>query len=134
MASLRVLLVYSAIVLSVTGCDSYKVFDIIGLCKEEITIGNITPDGRHVASVYQRSCGATTGWATFVNIRPRSTRFRGGGKDVIFGADGLYPIGVYWSDNTHLRVEYIRCPQNKIFKQEKSWKDVAISYVSYPSP
>jgi hypothetical protein len=119
------------IALTISGCDFYKIFDTIGLCKEQETIGAISPNGRYAATVYQRTCGATTGWDTFINIRPWPGRFRGGGRDVIFGIEGLYAINVVWTDNSHLRVESIRCNSDKVFKQEKIWRDISISYESY---
>jgi hypothetical protein len=115
------------IVLAASGCDRL----LFGACKNTITFGAISPDGRYVATVYQRACGAPTGVATRVEIQSLSTKFKGQPKDSIFAFAGPIPVGVVWIDNSSLRVECIRCAPDKIFKQEKAWKDVTISYESY---
>jgi hypothetical protein len=112
-------------------------FDLLTTCEEKQVIGGMSPNGQYSAIVYLRSCGATTGWSTFITVFPNSQKFKGGGKDVIYGIDGLYGISVIWLDDTHLRVDCIRCDQTKIFKQDSKWRDVTVSYESYgsiPSP
>jgi hypothetical protein len=113
--------------LATSGCDRF----LFGACKNTITFGAISPDGRYIATVYQRACAAPTGVATRVEIQPFSTKFKGQPKDSIFAFAGPIPVGVVWVDNSSLRVECIRCAREKIFKQEKNWRDVAISYESY---
>ena len=108
-------------------------FDFFNTCVEQQVIGGMSPNAQYSAVVYQRSCGATTGWGTFITIFPSSEKFKGGGKGVIYGIDGLYGINVTWPDDTHLRVECIRCDQTKIFKQDSKWRDVTVSYESYGS-
>jgi hypothetical protein len=116
------------IIFSLSACDPFRVFRLFGGCREDAIIGGISPNGHYAATVYKRTCGATTGWDTYILIEPDSSRDR---KNVVFGIAGLYAIAVTWTDNTHLRVECIRCKKDNIFKQEHVWRDVEISYVSY---
>ena len=43
----------------------------IGPCGEDDGMQSYSPDGKHLAKVFIRSCGATTGWLAHVNLRSR---------------------------------------------------------------
>ncbi|HYO64086.1 MAG TPA: hypothetical protein VER08_10680 [Pyrinomonadaceae bacterium] len=55
------LLCVAAFAASASGC-------LGGGCGETRQSSNGSPDGRNVASVYVRDCGATTGFVTHVNL------------------------------------------------------------------
>lgn len=114
-----------------SACDPFKIFQIVGLCREDAIIGDMSPNGHYVVTVYKRTCGATTGWDTYIIVEPNSRHLGRDRKNVVFGIEGLYGTAVTWIDNTHLRVEGIRWKTDKIFKQENSWRDVQISYISH---
>lgn len=112
------------------GCDLLTVFDSFGICRNTITMGSTSPTDKYSATVFQRTC-ALKSPATFVEIRAGIDKFNGHGKGLIFAVDGAPPIGVAWQDETHLQIECIRCRADKVFKQDKGWKDVVILYKNY---
>ncbi|MEY2527569.1 MAG: hypothetical protein QOE73_2340 [Verrucomicrobiota bacterium] len=116
------------VVMALSSCD-YPV--LFGLCKDKITYGSISPDGKYIAIVYQRDCGAPGGLATFVSIQPSVAKFEGRPKDAIFAVDGPVPVAVSWTDSSNLRIECIRCSPDKIFKQKTAWRNIAVSHESY---
>lgn len=111
-------------------CTLGQIANIFGLCTDMITVSELSPDERYIATTYQRTC-ATKGAITYVSIRPSRAAFRGRGEGVVFAVDWSVPIGFTWTDNSNLRIESIRCPIDEIFVQEKKWRDVMISHVSY---
>lgn len=88
----------------------------------------ISPDGKKVASLFERNCGATTSLAQIVTIRDSGSAFKGNNtEDFIFIMRGQQKIEIQWENSIHL---VIKRPTNAkdIFKELKSWKENEISY------
>src|SRR5947209_4613463 len=62
-------------VIAIIATVSYAVIVLtpwsIGPCGEDDGAQSYSPNGKHLAKVFIRSCGATTGWLTHVNLRSR---------------------------------------------------------------
>lgn len=101
------------------------------LCRDNATYGSISPRAKYTAFVYQRSCGATTGVATFVAIQPGVGDLKGKGEDTILAVDCVVPIGLYWTDETHLSVECLGLPTDRVWQKQFTWREVTIAYESY---
>ena len=95
-----------------------------------------SPDGRRHAVVFERDCGATTGFSTQVSVLPRGREARGGGN--VFVADddrGAAPSGpgggpavrVRWLDRRTLEVRYH--PSARVFKSEARHDDTDVRFV-----
>ena len=96
---------------------------------DNVVLAEVTsPDGKKVASLFERNCGATTDYAQVVTIRDRGSRFDGNDtQDFIFTMQGQQKIEVQWESDSRLVIE--RPPSAKdIFKELKSWKGVEILY------
>jgi hypothetical protein len=109
--------------LIVTGCFSSPCENTV---RNEIT----SPDGKKIATLFERGCGATTPFIQVVMIRENGSKFRGDDpEDFIFTMKGEHPINIKWESANQL---VIKRPSNKsdIFKEEKLWKEVNISYPS----
>ncbi len=52
--------------------------DIDPLCGEELVSEQTSPDGRHVAALMIRNCGAMTDYVSHANVRPSSSAFHRG--------------------------------------------------------
>ena len=113
-----------AVAFAVCGCG------LDPMCGDQVVFADTSPDGKYVATVWQRDCG-TPGAGTHVTLRPSAQKFTARVEDVVFTVDGLMPVGVFWAADSQLSVECIRCAPDRIVRQQASWQDVAIAHVSY---
>jgi hypothetical protein len=93
------------------------------------------PDGLHSAIIFQRDCGATTGFSTQVSIVTKGGQPSGSGN--IFRADdghGAAAVGDWggpwaeqrWLTSDHLLIRY--AAKSRLFKQAEQSSGVRISY------
>lgn len=97
-------------------------------CEDKIKIETKSADGKYVATLYERDCGATTDFSTIVNLRVSSARCKGDDLGVVI-LKGQHHLDVVWDGNTKLQLKCDDCRPEDMFKQEKTWKDVEISLV-----
>jgi hypothetical protein len=105
------------------GCIVVPLFD----CQDVIKFETMSPDGKYIATLFVRNCGATTSFSTSVNLRSKSEKFSGDEGRILI-IKGRPQIKIAWDDNMKLHFECDECEKNNIFKQETSWKDITISY------
>ena len=103
---------------------------LTGGCGEEVISSTTSPNGRYVAVVFERNCGATTGWVTHVNLREVGRDFpttAAGTVDAgcIYLADGKPPLKLTWESSSQLR---IKAAPAETWVQESNWKGVAIRF------
>ena len=114
----------------------------IGPCGEDDGMESHSPDGKYVAKVFVRSCGATTGWLTHVNLRSRwdyfNTKWTGGVfQGQVFSVDCWTNVNLVWKDNSHLEIQHDVCPRcdngdDPAFVKQNSWRGIDISYRELP--
>src|SRR5688572_21284493 len=85
-----------------------------GICSEENIGQAFSPDGKYLARAYVRNCGATTGYLTHVNFRPRWTWFNPDWvgtikQNQVFANSCWSRIDFVWRDNAHLDIQYEKC-------------------------
>ena len=104
-------------------------------CSNEVVTRLISPDGEHEAVLFQRDCGATTGFSTQVSILERGDTLSGSGNtfraDDDHGAAETGPWGGSWAEMEWLSSDrlLIRYATNsRLFEQDESVSAVAISY------
>ena len=94
-----------------------------------------SPDGRHSAIIFQRDCGATTGFSTQVSVLKSGVELTGSGNT--FRADddrGAAAVGdwggswaeIRWLAPDHLLIRY--AVKSRLFEQEEEVSGVRISY------
>jgi hypothetical protein len=94
-------------------------------CASEVASIIESPRGGHVAVVFNRNCGATTGFNTQLSILAKGNAVpRDAGNALI--ADGSLSLGVRWVSESQLVVSGHQGA--KLFKQEKSVNGIAVSY------
>src|SRR5437899_8310517 len=103
--------------------------DVIGflhfnpLCGEETVLQKVSPDGKYVAALMTRNCGATTSYVAHINLRSTSTNFRLGFLDGTVKDGEVFTSSKYsgnrfcWSAPHKLSIGY---PQAKTAQ----WRDV----------
>ena len=106
-------------------------------CENTVLQDIPSPDGRRHAVVFERSCGATTGFSTQVSVVPSAREARGGGN--VFSADtdhGKAPSGsgggpvvtARWIDRRTLEIAYDSAA--RVFGHETRHDDTDIHYVA----
>jgi hypothetical protein len=95
-------------------------------CKSIVLHEAPSPDGRYVAAVFERGCGATTGMDRIVGLRPASQPFDPEeSQDWVLRA-GLRPaIGVHWTSPKNLALTV--SAESRGLDYEDSWRDVKIA-------
>lgn len=127
---LLVLLFVSAAALTACG-DNFRGMDKISSCTESSDKQITSPHGDYVATVYQRNCGATTGFVTHINLRLANTadRIEPNGtiiQDQILLANGTPLIKVLWLDDANLELRVDPKDRPNIASIQESWKSVRI--------
>jgi hypothetical protein len=110
------LLVAIAMLAGVTGCD-------FG-CGNEVVSSTSSPSHAVSAVVFNRNCGATTGFNTQVSIVRAGTAPSGAGNTLIL--DGTVPLKFLWVSESKLRITGLGSA--KVFKQEQSVAGVSVAY------
>lgn len=118
-------------VMSLSGCSD--------LCSNTMISRADSPDGRYSAVIFQRDCGATTGFSTQISVVEKGGEPSGGGN--AFRADtdhGAAATGEWqgpWADlawlaSDHLRIRY--AAKSRVFEQNSEVVGVKISYQQVP--
>jgi hypothetical protein len=93
------------------------------------------PGGRHAAALFQRDCGATTGFSTQISVLAPGDKVTGSGNAFIADDNrGIAAVGswqgswadVQWLSPDHLLVRY--ADKSRVFKQSDQVAGVAITY------
>ena len=88
-----------------------------------------SPDGRYIATAFERNCGATSPFERIVSIRPQGTRLRPEDDDSwVFATQDSPNVGISWSGPRQLTVVtkgYSRTPSEQRLKAAH-WKDVGV--------
>lgn len=100
---------------------------LTGDCEDAIRTEIRSPDGKYTATLYERDCGATTDFSTILNLRESLTKFKGNDLGPII-VKGQHRIELAWDGNTRLRLQCSDCRPEEIFKEERGWKDIEISF------
>jgi hypothetical protein len=101
------------------GCDSL-------VCENSTVNEHVSPSQDRVATSFVRNCGATTGYATQVTVRWRSSSPEP--SDLVFSVDGEREIEVEWLDDLTLSVKCQNCTDDQIFKRVTKQGKVTIKY------
>lgn len=104
-------------------------------CANNLVTRVEAPDGRHSAALFQRDCGATSGFSTQISVLSAGEKMAGIGN--AFRADddhGAAVVGAWggpwaetkWLSNEHLLIRY--AGRSRIFEQNNKVSDVKISF------
>ena len=125
----KVVLMSATVVVALgAGVAAWFVHAVAPLCANEIVQEALSSDERHRAYLFQRDCGATTGFSTQVTITHGSEQLPEEGGNV-FVADGPPwggPWRIAWDDTTTLVVTIDRNAQT--FLAEKNVNGISVRY------
>ena len=117
----------AAALIALSGCSD--------VCVNEQVSRTDAPDGRRSAVMFQRDCGATTGFSTQISlVKPGDEPFGGGNTfraDADHGAAATGDWGgpgadMEWLAPDHLRIRY--AAKSRLFEQADRVSGVKISY------
>jgi len=119
--------VIAALVSALGGCSD--------VCTSTLVTSVVAPDGQHKAELFQRDCGATTGFSTQISITATSEKLSGGGNT--FQADddhGAAQAGAWggpwaeinWLSADHLLVKY--AAKSRVFKRVTDVNGVRVTF------
>jgi len=112
------------------------------ICEEEVQSQSVSPDGKSVAKVFIRNCGATTGWLTHVNLRSHWLYFNTNWQGTItqgqvFSGSCWDTVKFAWKDNSNLEIQHEVCQRcnsgdDPRFVKQDSWNGIHITYRELP--
>lgn len=108
------------------------------LCDNDLVKETLSPDGKWKAVVFQRDCGATTGFSTQLSVLKAAKNLpnRNGNVLIADTDHGKAPAAKWggpdvqarWPSNNILQVSFH--PATRIFKQEMKFAEVTVEYSS----
>lgn len=93
-------------------------------CSDTILAEEKSPDGRYIATLFERDCGATTDFSTIVNLREINSKFDPD-DGTIFVVSGRHPVKLIWKSEVELLVI---CKSGEVFRSEPAWQNIKVSY------
>jgi len=116
---LRYIVAFSILTPGLSGCAG-------DLCGNTIGQTVLSPSGQAKAVVFNRDCGATTGFSTHVSVLPSDEELPNDGGNLLV-VDGTVPIALRWISESSLSVGSIG--NARVFRQESVVADTQVSYV-----
>jgi hypothetical protein len=114
-----------------TGC-----FNLAGACANEILSSHYSPTKQLKAVVFQRDCGATTGFSTQISIMPANIDLPKEGGNVFVadtdhgkspsGPGGGPPVQVEWKGESSLNITYDN--RARVFLRKDTQEGITITY------
>lgn len=96
-----------------------------GMCGNEISQTVLSPSGSLKAVVFNRNCGATTGFNTQVSVLSAADALQNDSGNTLI-LDGSVPLQVQWHSDSALQLSGLSTA--KVFKQGRSVAGVSVSY------
>lgn len=110
--------------LLLAGCDSF-------LCGNDVLHERASPDGKYVATVFERNCGATTPFVRAVSLRPAGTKFVPGDFDAwVFSIQNQPDLDVSWEGDLSLVVH--SSSYYETGTKLAGWRDVSVTFTDRP--
>lgn len=97
--AIRIKVLHVLLVLFLSDCSD--------LCCVDLLSESNSPDGKYVATVFERNCGATTPFVRVVGLRHAGSGFAPDeDDDWVFTIHGQSDIYVSWIENAELKISY----------------------------
>lgn len=104
----------------VIGCDA----SLFG-CDDAVISEVVSPDGRYVATVLERDCGATTDYSTMVALRDAAQPIEEAKQTPVLVIESRVMIDLQWGADRKLLIVF---PPSETFAKLEAWRDVQIIY------
>lgn len=99
------------------------------ICSNEIRDEKASPDGKYIATFFERNCGATTPYVQVISLRSSSIKFNSENyNDWVFTIHGKSDIEMYWEGIYKLQISFTQTSDKPT--QRLKWREITISYKS----
>jgi hypothetical protein len=109
-----------------------------GLCADVNKGEAYSANDKYLARIYERNCGATTGFLTHVNLRSKWDYFNTvwvgtitQGQVFSIGCDT--EVKLRWKNDSNLEIQYRPCARtdesHKVLLRDEVWNNITINYV-----
>lgn len=99
----------------------------MSLCSNELIEDVASPDGKHIASMFERNCGATTPYVRIVSLRLSDAKFApDDDSDWVFTIHGQSVVKMLWVADDKLKVSYSATGDKPT--RRRKWEGVTIDY------
>lgn len=116
---MRISLVVLLVIL-LASCDA-------SLCGNKLIDEVSSPDGKYIASIFERNCGATTPYIRVVSLRLSGTKFAPEDDDNwVFTIHGRSDVKASWVAAGKLKISYSGTGDQPT--QRGKWKDILVTY------
>jgi hypothetical protein len=103
-------------------------------CGEDVISEETSPDGRYIAVLFERNCGATTPYVDHINLRLATMKFNTEFFDGTITSGEVFTVArrnegrvrFGWSGPRHLEIESPESEGN--YHHQSDWRDVRIEY------
>lgn len=96
------------------------------MCGNTVIREVLSPEKGHKAVIFQRNCGATTGYSTQVSVLPARKILPNEGGNIFVVDEGDGDITVHWINLTQLKIIYDH--RARIFNKQTQYYLVSIVY------
>ncbi|MEH7743503.1 hypothetical protein V7659_00355 [Neobacillus drentensis] len=122
---LKPILITIITILAVFMTGKYVLDTLFGdMCGNDIVQNVPSPNGKKVAYIFTRDCGATTGFSPQLSILDKDDKFPNKSGNT-FRSDEKFTIG--WIDEKKLQVFYDK--KSETYKMDRSVNGVRVEYV-----
>ena len=96
-------------------------------CSDTVRSSVRSADGKLVANIYERDCGATTDFSSMVNVQSASDKFHAD-EGLLFVAKGRYDLSVVWTGSRTLLVTCANCSRKNVYRQVVALGNIDVKY------
>lgn len=109
--------------LTLLGCQPRIFTD----CADLLKVQTESPDGRYVAVLIERDCGATTDFSSLLSLRDARLATDDRDADIVLAVAGRSDITFEWTEN---RVLSVHLQEEEVVRRASNWRDVRIIYLT----
>jgi len=99
---------------------------------DEVMAERSSADGRHISTLIERDCGATTDFATLLTLRDVDETVRSSEADVVLAISGRVPITFEWESDEVLSVKlegaFADVNGAQVTSRLEVWREIRIVY------
>ena len=116
-----VLVLAVLVVLIIYLCYLARDFPCENITEKEV----LSLDGRYIATLFERNCGATTDFVTIVSIRDKDKAFRPETDSRVLVIEGSSLVDMHWVSQNTLTLKY---NAHEPFLKNERWGDISIEH------
>src|SRR4029077_7661185 len=114
---LSLLILGGSLIIGVSGYYYVRSSSLSLSCSSSTLSEAVSPDGKYIATVFERNCGTTSPFIRTVSVRPKGTRFQTEDQSAwVFATEDQPNVGIRWAGPRQLLIVsdgYSRTPSDR---------------------